>query len=163
MPLHRVNDPLVRVALGFLMAVLTTAHAAQAQPSARFSNEPVVTSSEGHATLRWFADAPADVFRLEYDTSPGFDDARVWCEGPATQTFVSGLEQGPHHYRVRAGTEDGTWGAWSSSTVINVERQSLRLAWWLFGVGAVLFTCIVAFVVWQAAGDTSIEDGTTDE
>lgn len=131
----------------------THAHAALAQeaPAAGFTSDAQVNTPEGHTTLRWEPVGVGDEFQVQHGTSAAFPDPELWYEGPATQSFVSGLGEGEHFYRVRAREGEGEpWGAWSDSVEVDVEYQPMWLAATLFSTGAVMFCCIVGFVVWQA-------------
>jgi hypothetical protein len=68
--------------------------------------------------------------------------------GPDSSSFISGLEDGDHYFRVRARDEDSkNWGPWSDPVTVPVRHHSLTLAWWLFGLGAGIFGATVAFLV----------------
>jgi len=119
------------------------------------------------------ADAPAIVFQVQRATRPDFSGAVVHHESAATAAFISGLEEGTHHFRVRgrelrdgedgltAGAGDAPadgdatdpgWGPWSDPAVFEVEHQPMSTAWLLFGIGFVLFASLV-FIVLREAGD----------
>lgn len=109
---------------------------------------------EGHTTLEWSADVEGCIFDLEsVVASSDFRAGVERYEGPDQVSFISGLETGDHRFRVRARLPDSEeWGPWSEPVIVGVKHQSLTLAWSLFGVGVVLFACIVGFVVWHAKG-----------
>lgn len=133
---------------------------ALAQPAASFTSDLEIASDQGHTTLQWQSDAAGSLeYQLEHASADGsggaFGSGELWYQGPAERSFVSGLEEGVHLYRVRAremGEAAGPWGPWSSPVEITVAYQSMKLAWTLFSVGAVMFLSIVAFVVWQSTG-----------
>ena len=147
----QLRQPRARaLAVAWVLGLGIGAAGAQAQ-DARFVGEVAPTNAEGHLTLRWEADGTPTEYQVEHAATSGFASPEVWYEGPATQTFISGLEEGDHFYRVRArGSESAAWGPWGESVGLTVEHQDMRLAWSLFGVGAVLFGSIVGFVAWQA-------------
>jgi len=109
--------------------------------------------------LMWESSVEGGVHQLEYATTADFAEVELWYEGPAQRSFVSGLGNGEHYYRVRTRVgEDGAWGPWSEPMHIVVELQSLSTAWLLFGVGAVMFVCIAGFIAWQTLRGESMEE-----
>ena len=109
-------------------------------------------------TLMWDSDAEDGSHQLEYSTTSSFQEAELWYEGPARRSFVSGLGEGEHFYRVRSRTGEGSpWGPWSEPMHIVVELQSLSTAWLLFGIGAVVFVCIAGFITWHTVRNGPVE------
>jgi len=144
---HKTPSRLTRRVLCALAAALLAAPAALAQPSARFLTENDPDNPEGHITIKWTADGGAAAHQLQYDTDADFSDPLVWHEGADTESFISGLEDGEHYFRVRSREADEeAWGPWSATLTVEVDRQSLTLAWSLFGVGSAMFLCIAAFI-----------------
>lgn len=126
----------------------------------------LVATNQGHTGLIWglvegeggedlVPEGAVVEYQLEYGPGEDFGAAEEWYRGAGRESFVSGLEPGLHVYRVRArlvggeGVEPGPWGPWSEALRVEVEYQSMRLAWGLFATGAAMFGAIVAFVVWQ--------------
>ena len=97
--------------------------------------------SEGHIRLDWTA-KDAGVFELEQATDDSFSNAKTIYSGPDLASFISGLRDGMYHYRVR---DKG--GAWSDQLTVEVQHQSLKLAFTLFGIGGVVFLLTVLVVV----------------
>ena len=108
---------------------------------AEFTMSKEVNTSDGYVKLEWEGTENA-IFELQQDTTSGFATARTIYKGPDLASFVSGLNNGTYYYRVR---EEG--GEWSSAVVVNVEHQSLQLAFSLFGIGALVFLMTVYVVI----------------
>jgi len=144
---HIAPQRLPRRYFAAFAASLSLAAAVAAQPSARFETEDDPNNPEGHIIIKWTAGDDATSHQLQYDTSGDFSDPLVWHEGADNESFISGLENGAHYFRVRsrAGAEGG-WGQWSRTLTVEVERQSSQLAWSLFGVGAAMFLCVAGFI-----------------
>jgi hypothetical protein len=124
-------------------------------PGVEFTDELEQESSEGHLILAWMTDVEggqhAIEYQLEYSPSADFAEAELWYQGPQERSFVSGLGSGEHFYRVRTRMNaEAPWGPWSEPMHITVKLQDMTIAWILFGVGAVMFVCIAAFIIWQA-------------
>ena len=131
-----------------------------ARPDSRQGEAPVLTASangtDGYATLRWTPAAESDgpvEFELRV-TSDALDlEGTTLYRGRDRATFVSGLPEGEHVYRVRAramadgDASEAPWGPWSDPQEVVVEYHPIGLAWGLFGVGAVLVACIVSYLV----------------
>jgi len=148
---HKTPSRPTRRVLCALAALIAAAPAALAQPSARFLTENDPDNPEGHITIKWTADRDAAAHQLQYDTDADFSDPLVWHEGADTESFISGLENGEHYFRVRSKeTDERAWGPWSATLTVVVDRQSLRLAWSLFGVGGLMFLCVAGFIGYHA-------------
>ena len=149
-PLNAPPRPTRRVSCA-LAAALAAAPVTLAQPSARFITENDPDNPEGHITIKWTGGESAARHQLQYDTNADFSDPIVWHEGADTESFISGLEDGGHYFRVRSkGTDEREWGPWSATLTVEVDRQSLQLAWSLFGVGSVMFLCVAGFIGYHA-------------
>ncbi len=135
---------------------LTTAVFLGGAPTATFvTPEPHAPVASSHFSLEWTAGADDDEelhFELRQSGGPDFADPRVRYEGPDRATFLAGLPEGDHYFQIRAKTPDAdSAGPWSDSFHLTIQYQSLTLAWFLFGVGAVVFLATLVLVV---AGST---------
>lgn len=100
-----------------------------------------IDSNDGHLKLEW--DAPDDVkVEVQKSDSKDFKNPSVLYKGIDRASFISGLENGDHFFRIR---EEG--GSWSPTLTIHVKHQSLQLAFILFALGAVVFILTVLVVV----------------
>lgn len=86
------------------------------------------------------------IFELQQSEDPEFRDVMTRYKGSDLATYISGLRSGNFYYRVRLVDDDLT-SDWSKPIVVTVEHHSLRLAFILFGIGAVVFLSTVAVVV----------------
>ena len=113
---------------------------------------------EGHVTLRWKSRPLAgdETYQLQHGSNAAFDDARTVLDGKDDTSFISGLPDGEHYFRVRLHSGRGKAGPWSVDYSLTVEHHSLAVSLGLFGVGAIVFVLTVAFVMtrgFQAAGE----------
>lgn len=100
-----------------------------------------IDSNDGHLKLEW--DAPDNIkVEVQKSESKDFENPTVIYKGIDRASFISGLENGDHFFRVK---EEG--GSWSSTLTIHVKHQSLQLAFTLFTLGAVVFILTVLVVV----------------
>lgn len=153
-----------RLSLGHAAITLTAAIAASTAaqptpttPTVDFIFPPELEESRrlvkgeldaGHFSLAWETDAENAVFIVESSPDEDFDEAVVYFEGHQRRAYISGLEQGEHHFRIAAkAAEEDDWGEWSAPASLTVNHHDLRVAFAFAGLGAVLFLCIVAFVV----------------
>ena len=131
------------------VALAFAAHAA-ALP-AQFVKPPAEHNETGDVILYWDTGETNAIHQVEHSRNAEFSSPDTWYEGPSRQAFLSGIEGGEHFYRVRARRDDTRrWGAWSETIRVNVERQSLALAWKLFAVGGALFVSIAGFIVYHS-------------
>ncbi len=100
-----------------------------------------VQSSSGHTKLEW-TQGDGGPYELQYATDDAFSDAKIVYSGLDRASFISGLPEGKHHYRIR-----GENSPWSAPLIVNVQYQSMQLAFSLFGTGAVVFLLTVLVVV----------------
>ncbi len=122
-----------------------------------FTNEQdTIVSTYGHFTLTWDNDLDLDTFELEESKAIDFSDSRVVYQGVLKKLFLSGKNNGLIYYRVRSLT-DGENPSWSKPIVVQVQHQSLSLAWKLFAVGAVVFGIVVVVVVVGAKQESNNE------
>lgn len=138
------------------LATVPAALAAQAAPGLEIVTEGI---TDGHATLSW--DGPAaSLYQLESSRSSSFEPALKRYAGPDTRSFVSGLEPGPHWFRVRSRpSDDAAWSSWSEPATVTIRPHSTTLAWTLFGAGAVLVVAIVGYITRSARALRSAEEG----
>lgn len=116
-------------------------------------------NATGYLQVKWRpyqAGYPQDAlsYELQRSGSPGFEDAVAVYTGPDLATFVSGLPEGTHHFRVRAILAGGQpLSRWSDPVRVRVVYQSAALTWGLLVTGAVVFlstTAVVAYGTLQA-------------
>lgn len=120
-------------------------------PKAEFAHESHLTTNEGHVSLEWGGDGELLEYELQSAQKPDFLEPMKLYQGTDTTSFLSGLADGRHFFRVRARTADGNvWGPWSPSVELICEHHSLTLAWLLFASGGTLFFLIVLFVAVNA-------------
>ncbi len=120
---------------------------AQALPTALFDHELKLSTSEGHAALKWKGDREALVYALQSAPDAEFTEPSLVYEGGDQSSFQSGLADGRYYYRVRARELDSaTWGPWSDPVEVVCKHHSFALAWTLFASGGLLFLLIVLFV-----------------
>ncbi len=107
--------------------------------------ERPVVAGEGHVLLNWGVIKGAEGYEL-------VEGEKVRYAGPDLAFFASGLEAGPHEFRVRA---DG--GPWSETLEVVVDYPAAWKVWTLLGVGLAVFVLTVATVlkgfVRQQAGE----------
>jgi len=147
-------------AAAVVLAICLPSAAHGSPPVARFTLGPAVLDPtgrlrsevrEGYISLSWEAGEGHTVYELQSVCSGAFSDTVSRYQGPDTTSFISGLEDGDHYFRVRARhTESENWGPWSDPIIVPVRHHSMTLAWWLFGLGAGIFGMTVAFVIANA-------------
>lgn len=139
---------------------------AAAQPLAplavELSGDPELESRAGSAALSWqlsppSSEAQAVSYELQQAPEASFADARTLYTGPDQGRYISGMENGSYHFRVRARSGGGAWGAWSKTQTLSVEHWSAGRALGLMGLGAVLF-CATAFVVLRGAPEEDLPE-----
>lgn len=114
--------------------------------SAKFTQpeKSSATSEDGTVELEWTQETEgAATFRIERATSPVFKKPMLVYEGPDTATFVSGLPEGLHYFRLREGTEP--WG--NSVLVIEVTFVSETLVVILLTGGVLCLLLLIAALV----------------
>jgi hypothetical protein len=119
-----------------------------------------IGANEGHVQLAWEpapgSDADGVVWHYELQESmvPDFsDDVLLRYAGPQQATFVSGLADGQHYFRLRQrpeGEEQG-WSSWSEPLEVVFKTHPMALAWTLFGTGGLLVAAVVVFLVVASA------------
>ena len=90
---------------------------------------------------------PAVTFQVQMADFPDFRESKPVYIGSDTQTFLSGLHDSTHYFRVRARDAQHQWGPWSVPLGVDVRHHSLALSLTLFGLGAVVFGLTVGFLV----------------
>lgn len=121
----------------------------------RFENAGPVSTTEGHATLRWtleeVEEGKGDAVRFEIQQSfdADFSSAEMRDPGRDRAMFVSGLPEGSNYFRVRAIDIEGEGapGAWSEPVIVVVDYPDRNLVTGLFGVGLVVFIATVGSVI----------------
>jgi hypothetical protein len=110
-------------------------------------------SEDGHVKIVWEMSRAAVEVEVEVQQSKNenFEAAKTVYRGLDKATFVSGLENGTYHYRIRH-----VDGAWSDPVMLTVRHHSLRLAFILFSLGAVVFAFTV-FIVVRGARQASVD------
>ncbi len=141
----RAPSPVARrLALaGFVFVLSTWAGPSLAQP--QFEGDAHRTTPAGYAALTW-SDGEFTEFELQRATTEVFLEPFVIYRGPDRGTFVSGLDDGIYHYRVR-GRADGGWSSWSKPITLEVEHWSRARALGLMSLGAVVFILTAALIV----------------
>lgn len=82
------------------------------------------------------------------DRSEEFQHATTVYRGKDAASFVSGLSDGKHYYRVRIiDTKGQSVSPWSEKKTVVVDYHSWTLTWILFATGATIFFILVAVLV----------------
>lgn len=145
----------VRLAVPLLLALGPRTAAGDQQapglPTAAFLGQASVRTRQGHARLEWSGSQPDLLYHLQSSRDAAFSDPLERYRGRETASFLSGLGDGTHHFRVRARREaSARWGPWSELVTVEVRHQSMTLAWALFGVGGLLFLLTAGFILYHA-------------
>jgi hypothetical protein len=120
---------------------------AQELPQAAFGHETELSTNEGHVLLQWGHDDELLIYQLQMAATADFTAPTRLYEGSDKASFLSGLVDGRHFFRVRAREPDSeTWGPWSASAEVVCEHHALTTAWAFFAVGGALFVLIVLSV-----------------
>jgi hypothetical protein len=107
-------------------------------------------ADEGKCLLRWEiseSENSSFTFQVEQAGESNFSNPRVRYEGPDSATYISGLPEGMHHYRVRLVSDDET-GPWSESMEIKVEFVSRQLVIILLLLGSIVFL-VTVWAIWK--------------
>ncbi|MCC5789590.1 MAG: hypothetical protein JJT75_08140 [Opitutales bacterium] len=87
-------------------------------------------------------------FQVQRDTDPAFPDPRNVYLGPDTTSYISGMGEETHYFRVRTVSPDGDrYSEWSPSLALVVNYPSQIRAFALFGVGAIVTTATIAMIL----------------
>lgn len=121
-------------------------------PVPRFKKPLHKRSDAGQVKLIWMLPdsiSKTEIFNFELQQARDslFRTAKTIYSGSDLASFISGLPDGSYYYRIRAQEQDKPMSEWSNPVVLDVQHQSLQLAFTLFGIGMVVFlaTCAVIF------------------
>lgn len=109
-----------------------------------------VETDQGYVTVSWQLDGAEDAadgrpeFVLEQSRRANFRASVVRYRGVDTASFLSGLDEGSHFFRVRMAA---TPGGWSEPLHVVVNYPPLSRVWLLMGVGAVCLAALVATIL----------------
>lgn len=124
---------------------------ADAEPAPLWDHDEALSSAEGYVQLRWhFGDVEPSgvVYELQEGRRPVFADTDTRYRGPATSSFVSGLEDGISYFRVRASVDgEATWSEWSSTVEVDVKHHDRNFALMLMALGGFVFLATAAFLI----------------
>lgn len=136
-----------------LLVLFTITIGLRANPpeSPQFENPPENFTESGYIKLSWDwtpgeENASDYEFELQQAQDDQFSDTTPIYQGQDFATFLSGLNNGSYHYRVRV-KAGGTSSAWSAPVFVQVKHHSLTLAFSLFGLGALIFLLTVGIIV----------------
>ena len=107
-------------------------------------------ADEGKCLLQWElpdSKGTSFTFQVEQSNDPDFSSPRVRYQGPDLATYISGLPEGTHHYRVRS-ISDQENGPWSRIMEVKVEFVSQNLVISLFLLGTIVFAATV-WAIWK--------------
>jgi hypothetical protein len=137
-----LSRALLVLSAAVLVQATASAHAPSSTPAPAFDGAAHRVSENGVAFLEWQATG-AEQYEVESSDNVEFARPETVYRGTFTSAHVSGLLEGTHYFRVRAGGEDVS--DWSSTAVVVVEHHPWELVWPLFGLGAAVFaaTCVV--------------------
>ena len=99
-------------------------------------------SNDGRIKLIWTASGDSATYETQQATDSAFAYPKIIYQGSDRASFISGLENGTYYYRVRSENS-----AWSKTLTVTVQHHSLKLAWVLFALGAVVFLLTVWVVI----------------
>lgn len=96
-------------------------------------------------------------FELQQAEDSLFNSAKLIYSGSDLASFISGLPNGDYFFRIRAQREgENEFSHWSETAILNVKHQSLKLAFTLFGLGALVFLSTVSVILY---GNRKTEKG----
>lgn len=135
----------------------------QAQPSVPKVSFTVpadasVAANEGHLLISWdwaqrdatsALDRLDDIqFRLERSETPDFAKVHPRYLGTDLGTYISGLAERVHYFRVRAESMNGAQvGAWSAPLTVEVRYVDRTQVYWMLGMGLVIFLATCALII----------------
>lgn len=91
-------------------------------------------------------------FQVQRDTDAGFPNPRNVYLGADNTSFISGMDEQTHFFRVRTVSPDGEYYSdWSPSLGLAVNYPSQTRAFALFGVGALVTIITIATILIGAA------------
>ncbi len=132
---------------------LYPAGALGAEPQVAFENTPegdaaAIQNTTGHIDLVWATvSGDAARFELQGSRSPDFAESRTLYRGGDTRSFLSGLAEGAHYFRIRAGAPDGPPGPWSEPLEVRVNYVGETQVQTLMIVGAVCLSATLAIIL----------------
>ncbi len=108
----------------------------------------------GFTTLKWklspeIQNQPINdniIYELYRSEDPQFLKSKKLYKGRDLATFISGLLNGVYYFQVHA-LSDQNILARSTTLKLKVKHHSFRLAFTLFGLGALAFFCIVGVLI----------------
>jgi hypothetical protein len=146
----------IRFLLVLKILVFTIAGSLAASPQdiivPRFDGPLKSVNNAGQIKLIWqLADSislnGAYHFELQKADNPSFKNSKTIYKGPDLASFISGLPDGQYYFRVRTLSQNNSLESdWSQTLLLQVEHQSLRLAFTLFGLGAFVFIATAALI-----------------
>jgi len=106
-------------------------------------------SDDGTVQLVWASSGDRVSYEVRRSSGPGFEGSTLVYEGRDTATFVSGLPEGEHYFKVRSKVEGGAYRDWPDKAfVLTVEYIDGRLVAVLMSAGFVTFVAIVGTIIW---------------
>ncbi len=107
-----------------------------------------VALDEGHGAFAWAADgAEGMVFSFETSGDITFAAGRELYRGPDRGTYVSGLGEGTHYFRVGVVGSEGRAGEWSEVLTVTVTYPAARRVSILLAAGSLVLVFTVASIV----------------
>lgn len=108
---------------------------------------------QGIVKLEWSANSEVrpTQYELQQAMEANFSEAKTIYQGTDEATFLSGLNNGTYHYRLRS--DDGRW---SETISVDVEHHSLNLALVLMAIGATVFLIILGVIIQGSRNQKSI-------
>jgi hypothetical protein len=129
--------------LTFELLLLANSPSLQSKPSATFDfDSSIITAQDGYIQIIWSGSSEYEMFELQQSQDPNFTTEKTIYLGPDRASFVSGLSEGSHFFRVRS---EG--GPWSETLEVRAKHQSIKLAYWLMLIGSIVFLATCAVVI----------------
>ncbi len=124
-----------------------------------------IEAPEGWLVLSWkpSADEEATGYELQRSGEADFADATLQYGGPDVATFISGLPEGKHYFRIRALADDdtNTPGVWSETLTVEVVFVSRRTVLVLMLTGMLVLILTVGAIVAGSIRMKGGRDGTS--
>lgn len=122
-----------------------------------------IEAPEGWLVLSWkpSADEEPTGYELQRSGEADFADATLQYGGPDVATFISGLPEGKHYFRIRPVADDGTFGAWSETLAVDVVFVSRRTVLVLMLTGMLVLILTVGAIVAGSIRMKGGRDGTS--
>ena len=130
-----------------------------------FENDSSNYTNSGSIKLGWHSqvtsgDTAIVEFELQRALRSDFSDAKPYYRGPDLATYISGLANGQYYFRIREVDGNRALSRWSDPVEVIVEHHSLKLAFTLFFIGAVVFALTVLVVLRGAYHTRDPDDDT---